>query len=209
MNLRSKRSAHPGYIHTGGPPQAHAAPGTKTKKEVAAEEKAQKVKAKAEGMKKIARIERANTAAYANDETPRPRATQTSSCGHNQSKEREPSSDWTVSPSELSPELTSMGSDPENIETPSDQNTDDKQPHESDVPSIGGSELEPPTDLERTIKKKSKGKSDVRTFIEDLKKGDEEDKEDEDTGPQETPAIARSKRLRTEGVRDSSCPSPW
>jgi len=102
-----------------------------------------------------------------------------------------------------------MGSDPENIETPSDQNTNDKQPQKSNVPSIGGSELELPTDLERTIKKKLKGKSDVRTFIEDLKKGDEKDEEDEVTGPQEIPAIARSKCLQTEGVRDSSCPSPW
>jgi len=180
MNLRSSQASHPEYIHTGGPPRAHAVPGTKTKKEMAAEEKAQKKKAKADGMKKIARVEKANTVAYANDETPRPQVTQTSSHSRNQSKEQEPS-----------PELTSesTGSDPENIETPSTKSTDAEQPHKSDVPSIGGSELELPTDLECTIKKKSKGKSDVHTYIEHLKEEDEEDEEDEDADPQETPTI--------------------
>ena len=155
--------------------------------------KEKKEKAKADGLKKIAAIERANTTAYANDETPRPQATQTSSCGHKRSKAQEPSNHRTVSPSESAYELTSKSTepDPENIEAASNKDTNEEQPHDSDVPSIEGPEL--PTDLEHTIKKKSKGKSDVCTFIEDLKKGDEEEEEEEeeeeDSGPQETPVI--------------------
>jgi len=193
MELRPKRSAHPGYHHTGGPPRAQAVPGTKTKKDLAAETK-EKEKAKADGLKKIAVIERANTTAYANDETPRPQATQTSSRGHKRSKAQEPSNHQTVSPSESAYELTSKSTepDPKNIEAASNKDTNEEQPHDSDVPSIEGPE--PPTNLEHTIKKKSKGKSDVCTFIEDLKKGDEEE-EEEDSSPQETPVIIRTKRL--------------
>jgi len=205
MELRTRRSSHPGFRHTGGPPRTRAAPGAKTKKDLAKEEKEKKAKAKADGLKKIAAIERANTAAYTNDETPR--AAQTSSHGHKWSKAREYMNHRMASPSEPgAPELTFIGSDSdaENIETlSSGEDTDEEQPHESDVPSIEGSE--PLTDLERTIKKKSKGKSNVRMMIEDLKKGDEE----EDSGPQETPVIIRSKRLRAESVRIYFYLWPW
>jgi hypothetical protein len=99
----------------------------------------------------------------------------------------------TISPSELTSELTSTGPDTENIQA-SDSNADEEQPR---VPSIEGSE--PPTDLENTIKKKSKGKPNVRKAIEDLKQGDDDD--DSESSHQETPVIVRTKRLRTEAVR--------
>ena len=195
MKLRTKRASHPGYRHTGGPPTERAAPGSKTKKDIAREEKERKAKAKTDGLKKIASIERANTAAYANSETPR--STQTSSRGRKRSKARKPSDSRAVSPSEpeSAPEPVSIGSETEYIETLSGKTTDDEESHKSIVPLIEGSE--PPTDLERTIKKKSKGKPNVRRMIEDMKKRDEE----EDFDPQATPVIVRSKRLRTEAVR--------
>ena len=195
MKLRTKRAPHPGYCHTGGPPRARAAPGTKTKKDLAIEEREKRAKAKADGLKKIAAIERANTVAYANDETLR--SAQTSSCGCKQSKAQGRSNRRTAPPSESPSELAAIGSDTEDIEFLSGESTDKEQPHKSDIRSIEGSE--PPTDLEHTIKKKSKGKPNVRTMIEDLKKGDYE----EDSSPQETPVIVRSKRLRTETVRIS------
>jgi hypothetical protein len=54
------------------------------KKDIAREEKEKKAKAKTNGLKKIASIERANTAAYANSKTPR--STQMSSRSHKWSK---------------------------------------------------------------------------------------------------------------------------
>src|SRR5487761_84304 len=112
MELRTKRSSHPGYHYTGGSPRARAVPGAKTKKDLATEEKERKAKAKADGLKKITMIKRANTTAYTNDKTPRP--AQTSSCGHKQSKAQEPSSHQMVSPSEPASEFTPAGSDTEN-----------------------------------------------------------------------------------------------
>ena len=72
----------------------------------------------------------------------------------------------------------------------SGRSADEEQPYEPHVPSIEGSE--PPTDLEHTIKKKLKGKPNIRKFIEDLKNVDNSE---EDSGPQETPVIVRTKRL--------------
>ena len=99
-------------------------------------------------------------------------------------------------------ELTSMGTDNENTEA-SVRNAIRDQPHESHIPSIEGSE--PPTDLEHTIKKKSKGKANVRKYIKELKEGDEE----EDSSPQESPVIVRTKRFRTETVRTLPDSWPW
>ncbi len=160
------------YIHTGGPIREQATPGAKTKKEIAKEKQEKKAKAKADGLKVIAAIERANTVAYANDETPRPARMNSHASGHKKSNAQEPGDCQTVSPSEPAPELTSTGPDTENIHT-SGRYADKEQPHEPHVPSIEGSK--PPTDLEHTIKKKSKGKPNVRKVIEDLKQGDEEE----------------------------------
>jgi hypothetical protein len=67
----------------------------------------------------------------------------------------------------------SIGSDTEYIETLSGKTTDKEKSHESIVPPIEGSELL--TNLEHTIKKKSKGKPNVCRMIEDMKKRDEEE----------------------------------
>ena len=200
MKLCNKRASHPGYPDTGGPPRARAAPGTKTKKDLAKEAKEKKVKAKADGLKKIAVIERANSVAYANDETPRP--TQTSSYGRKQPNTRESGNHRTVPSLRPAPELTSTVSDTDNVESLSDKSTDssEEQPDESEVPSNDLEESEPPTDLEHIVKKKSKqGKLNVRTMIEDLKKGYDEPDE-VDFGPPETPVVVKNKRLRTEAV---------
>jgi hypothetical protein len=90
MNLRAKRASHPGYVHTGGPPREQAAPGAKTKKEIAKERREKKAKAKADGLKVIAAIERANTVAYTNDETPRPAQTSSRVSGRKKSNTQEP-----------------------------------------------------------------------------------------------------------------------
>ena len=204
MKLRDKRASHPGYPDTGGPPRARAAPGTKTKKDLAKEAKEKKVKAKADGLKKIAMIERANSVAYANDETPRP--TQTSSYGRKWPNAREPGNHRTVPSFKRAPELMSTASDTENVESLSDKNTDslEEQPDESEVPSNDLEESEPPTDLEHVVEKKSKkGKLSVRTMIEDLKKGYDEPDE-VDFGPPETPVVVQNKRLWTEAVSVSS-----
>jgi len=104
MLLRPKRSSHPGYIDTGGPPREPATPGAKRKKESAKEKKEKKAKSKTKALKKIATIEKANTVAYANDETPR--STQMSrASGRKQSKAQELGEYRTVSP--LNPHLSS------------------------------------------------------------------------------------------------------
>ena len=90
MELRAKRASHPGYIHTGGPIREQATPGAKTKKEIAKEKQEKKAKAKADGLKVIAAIERANTVAYANDETPRPAWINSHANGHKKSNAQEP-----------------------------------------------------------------------------------------------------------------------
>ena len=200
MKLRNKRASHPGYPDTGGPPRARAAPGTKTKKDLAKEAKEKKVKAKADGLKKIAVIERANSVAYANDETPRP--TQTSSYGRKRPNTQESGNHQTVPSLRPAPELTSTVSDTDNVESLSDKSTDssEEQPDKSKVPSNDLEESEPPTDLEHIVEKKSKkGKLNVRTMIEDLKKGYDEPDE-VDFGPPETPVVVKNKRLRTEAV---------
>lgn len=202
MKLRAKRASHPGYIHTGGPPREQVTPGAKTKKEIAKEKREKKAKAKADGLKVIAAIERANTVAYANDETPRPAQRSSRARGHKKSNAQEPGDYRTLSPSEPAPELTSTGPDTENIH--SGRCADEEQSHDSEshVPSI--EESEPPTDLEHTIKKKSKEKPNVRKVIEDLKQGDDSE---EGSSPPETPVIGRTKRLRTETV--SILPYVW
>ena len=198
MNLCPNRASHPGYIDTGGPPREPVTPGAKRKKEPA---KAKKEKKKAKAFKKIATIEKANTVAYANDETPR--STQMShASGRKKSKAQGLGEYRTVSPFEPASELTSMGTDTKNTDA-SVRNADRDQPHESHIPSIEGSEL--PTDLEHTIKKKSKGKANVRKYIEELKEGDKE----EDSSPQESPVIMRTKRFRTEAVRTLPDSWPW
>lgn len=203
MELRTKRASHPGYVQTGGPPRVQAAPGAKTKKELAKEAKEKKKKDKADGLKKIAAIERANTAAYPNDETPRSTQMSSRAGGRKQSKVRKPKGRQTVPSSESESEFTSKAPDTEDTEA-SGRRADEEQPYEPRVPSIEGSE--PPTDLERTIKKKSKGKPNIRKFIEDLKNVDDsEEDSEEDSGPQETPVIVRTKRLRIEVVRVLPC----
>lgn len=195
MELYTKWASHPGYIQTGGPPRVQAAPGAKTKKELAKEVKEKKKKGKANGLKKIAMIERANTAAYPNDKTPR--SMQMSSCtgGHEQSKVWKPRGCQTVPSSESESEFTSKAPDTEDTEA-SGRHADKEQPYEPYVPSIEGSE--PPTDLECTIKKKSKVKPNIRKFIEDLKNIDDLE---EESGPQKTPVIVQTKHLQIEVVR--------
>ena len=197
MNLCAKWASHPGYAHTGGLPKEQATPGAKTKKEIVKEQWEKKEKAKADGLKVIAAIERANTVAYANDETPRPAQMSSHVRDHKKSNAQEPGDYRTVSPSEPVPELTYTGPDTEKIHA-SDSNADNKQPHDSDshVPSI--ERPEPLTDLENMIKKKSKGKPSVHKLIEGLKQGD--DKEDSKPSCQDTPVIVWAKHLRTEAV---------
>jgi hypothetical protein len=75
--LRGKRSAHPGYALTGGPPKSRAAPGTKTSKQVTEEAKAAKEKAKIDRLKEIAGAEKANMATFASDDMPQAPAART------------------------------------------------------------------------------------------------------------------------------------
>jgi hypothetical protein len=91
-------------------------------------------------------------------------------CGCKQSKAQKPSDSQAVSPSEpkFTPKLMSIGLDTEYIKTLSSKTTDKEESHESIVLPIEGSE--PLTNLERTIKKKSKGKLNIHRMIEDMKK---------------------------------------
>ena len=119
--------------------------------------------------------------------------------GRKQSKVRKPRGHQTVPSSESESEFTSKAPDTEDTEA-SGRCADEEQPYEPRVPSIEGSK--PLTDLECTIKKKSKGKPNVRKFIEDLKNVDDSE---ENSGPQEMLVIMRTKRLQTEVVRILPC----
>jgi hypothetical protein len=192
MELRNKRSAHPGYALTGGPPKSRAAPGTKTSKQVAKEAKAAKAMAMIDGLKKIAGAEKENTAAFAADDTPRAPAARTRG-GH------------CSTASELS-ELGSAesGSEAQTEGEGADASDGEGEVEQSDAPDLDrdveGSE--PPSDLERTIKKSSKGKQSVRGLIEEMK-NDDDMEVDEGPDPQDTPLVTqpRPKRLRAESVR--------
>ena len=116
MELHTKRASHPGYVQTGGPPRVQAAPGAKMKKELAKEAKEKKKKDKADGLKKIAAIERANTAAYPNDATPRSTQMSSHASGRKQSKVRKPRGRQTVPSSESESEFTSKAPDSEGTE---------------------------------------------------------------------------------------------
>jgi hypothetical protein len=132
------------------------------KKELAKEKQEKREKAKAQGLKKIAALERANTMAYANDETPRPIQTSSHASGPKWSKAQKPSGHETPSSSSSASEFTST--------RPDETSNIKEQPHASHVLPIEGSE--PSTNLEQIIKKKSKRKPNVCKLIEDLKQGD-------------------------------------
>ena len=197
VELRNKRSSHPGYALTGGPPKSRAAPGTKTSKQVAEEEKAAKAKAKIDGLKTIAGAEKVNTAAFAVDDTPRAPAARTRggrcrTASELSQRMPEPGS------AELESEAQTEGEG-------ADASDSEDEVEQSDAPDLDrdveGSE--PPSDLEWTIKKKSsKGKQSVRGLIEETK-NDDDMEVDEGPDPQDTPLVTRPrpKRLRAESVR--------
>jgi hypothetical protein len=188
--LRGKRSAHPGYALTGGPPKSRAAPGTKTSKQVAEEAKATKEKAKIDRLKEIAGAEKANMATFASDDMPQAPAARTRG-GHCR----------TVS--ELSEQMHEPGSAELELEAQTEGERGEVE--QSDAPdldhNVEGSKL--PSDLEQTIRKKSsKGKQSVHSLIKEMK-NDDNMEVDEGPDPQDTPLVTRlrPKCLCAESVR--------
>ena len=193
--LRNKCSAHPGYALTGGPPKSRAAPGTKTSKQIAAEAKAAKAKEIIKGLKKIAVTEKANTAAFAVDDTPRAPAARTRGVRCRTASELTSEGTPEPGPAESGSEAQAEGEG-------ADASDGEDEVAQSDAPNLDrdveGSE--PPSDLERTIKKKSsKGKQSARGLIEEMK-NDDDMEVDEGPDRQDTGLVTRprAKRLRAE-----------
>ena len=150
----------------------------KTSKQVAEEAKAAKEKAKIDGLKEIAGAEKANTATFAGDDTPQAPAARTRGgrCR-------------TVS--ELSERMDEPGSAESELEAQTEgEGGEVEQSNAPDLDcDVEGSEL--PSDLERTIKKKSlKGKQSIRGLIEEMK-NDDDMEVDKGPDPQDTPLVTR------------------
>lgn len=183
MELRHKRASHPGYLHTGGRPKTKAVPGTKTKKEKAAEERAKKAEAKANGLRKIAALERASAETFTNYQTPR--APQSSHRGRSTGREgRRHGDHQAMSPSK------SKSSDQDECSDCEDDIV------ELDYRHTGADSSEAPTDLEQTVKK-PKRRTSVRKIVEESEDIDAID-EDEDSY---LPSAAGKKRLPSQIVR--------
>jgi len=183
MELHRKQASHPGYPHTGGQPKTKAVPGMKTKKEKAAEEKAKKAEAKADGLRKIATLERASAETFTSYQTPH--APQASHHGRSTGREgRRHGDHQAMSPSESKSSEQDEHSDCED-------DIDELDYHHTDA---DGSKA--PTDLEQTIKK-PKRQTSVHKIAEESEGVDAMD-EDEDSY---LPTAAGKKHLPSQIVR--------
>jgi hypothetical protein len=152
-------------------------------KQIAAEAKAAKAKEKIKGLKKIAITEKANTAAFAVDNMPQAPAARTQGGRCRTASEL-------MSEGTPEPRQAESGSEDQAEGEGADASNGEDEVAQSDAPDLNrnveGSE--PLSDLERTIKKSSKGKQSTHGLIEEMKNNDDIEV-DEGPDPEDMPLV--------------------